>query len=29
MANDWKVIYGDDVVKTELPGVEDDLADAA
>ena len=29
MANDWKTIYGDDVQKTELPGVEEELPDAA
>ena len=29
MANDWKTIYGDHVVKTELPGAEEPLPDAA
>ncbi len=30
MKNDWKVIYGEDVVKTELPGAEEEaLPDAA
>ncbi len=29
MKNDWKTIYGEDVIKTELPGTEEDLPDAA
>ena len=29
MANDWKTIYGDSVQKTELPGAEEFLPDAA
>ncbi|MBR5177731.1 MAG: haloacid dehalogenase-like hydrolase [Lachnospiraceae bacterium] len=29
MANDWKTIYGNGVEKTELPGAEDVLQDAA
>ena len=29
MKNDWKTIYGEDVVKTELPGTEEALPDAA
>ena len=29
MANDWKEIYGDNVEKTDLPGVEEAPADAA
>ena len=29
MANDWKEIYGEGVEKTELPGTEEALADAA
>ena len=29
MANDWAVIYGDGVQKTELPGAEEALDDAA
>ena len=29
MKNDWKTIYGDDVVRTELPGTEEALPDAA
>ena len=29
MANDWKTIYGDGVQKTELPGTEEALSDAA
>ncbi len=29
MANDWKTIYGEDVKKTELPGSEEQLPDAA
>ena len=29
MANDWVTIYGEGVRKTELPGVEETLADAA
>ena len=29
MANDWKTIYGDGVRKTELPGTEQTLPDAA
>ena len=29
MANDWKTIYGEDVVKTELPGTAESLPDAA
>lgn len=29
MANDWKTIYGDGVTKTELPGTENALQDAA
>ena len=29
MANDWKTIYGDGVTKTELPGAETVLQDAA
>ena len=29
MANDWKTIYGDDVQKTALPGVEETLSEAA
>ena len=29
MANDWKTIYGDNVVKTQLPGAEQALPDAA
>ncbi len=29
MANDWATIYGDGVRKTELPGVEEELANAA
>lgn len=29
MANDWRTIYGDGVRKTELPGAEDALEDAA
>lgn len=29
MADDWKTIYGDDVQKTELPGAEEELPDAA
>ena len=29
MANDWKVIYGDDVKKTELPYAEQEFSDAA
>ena len=29
MKNDWKEIYGEGVVKTELPGVEEALPDAA
>ncbi len=28
MANDWKTIYGDDVLKTELPGVDEALREA-
>ena len=29
MANDWETIYGDGVQKTELPGAEEALSDAA
>ncbi len=29
MANDWETIYGDDVKKTELPGSQEQLPDAA
>ena len=29
MADDWATIYGDDVQKTELPGTEEALSDAA
>ena len=29
MANDWKTIYGDSVRKTELPGAEESLPNAA
>ena len=29
MANDWKTIYGDGVTKTELPGTDNTLSDAA
>ena len=29
MANDWKTIYGDGVTKTELPGAQEALQDAA
>ena len=29
MANDWATIYGDDVQKTELPGTEESLPNAA
>ena len=29
MANDWKTIYGDGVTKTELPGEQEALQDAA
>ena len=29
MANDWKTIYGDGVKKTELPGIEEALPNAA
>ena len=29
MANDWQTIYGDGVVRTELPGTEEALPDAA
>ena len=29
MANDWKDIYGEGVRKTELPGAEQELSDAA
>ena len=29
MADDWKTIYGDGVIKTELPGAENALQDAA
>ena len=29
MAKDWKTIYGEGVQKTELPGTEESLADAA
>ena len=29
MANDWKDIYGEGVKKTELPGVEEEIPDAA
>jgi len=29
MANDWKVIYGEGVKKTELPNAEQELSDAA
>ena len=29
MANDWATIYGDGVVKTELPGAQEALSDAA
>jgi hypothetical protein len=30
MAEDWATIYGENVVKTELPGAEaEELADAA
>lgn len=29
MANDWKTIYEDGVTKTELPGAETALEDAA
>ena len=29
MANDWETIYGDGVEKTELPGTEEELAEAA
>ncbi len=29
MADDWKTIYGDGVEKTELPGVEEELSEAA
>ena len=29
MANDWKTIYGDGVKKTELPGAQEALQDAA
>ena len=29
MANDWKTIYGDDVYRTELPGTEEELEEAA
>ncbi|MBQ6067789.1 MAG: haloacid dehalogenase-like hydrolase [Clostridia bacterium] len=29
MADDWKTIYGDGVIKTELPGAETALQDAA
>jgi hypothetical protein len=30
MADDWATIYGERVVKTELPGLaEEDLAEAA
>ena len=29
MADDWKTIYGEGVQKTELPGAEEALPDAA
>jgi hypothetical protein len=29
MANDWKTIYGYGVQKTELPGIEESLPNAA
>ena len=29
MKNDWKTIYGEDVIRTELPGTEEVLPDAA
>ena len=29
MANDWDAIYGEDVVKTELPGAQEAVAEAA
>ena len=29
MADDWATIYGDDVLKTELPGTQEALQDAA
>ena len=29
MANDWKTIYGDGVTKTELPGAQEALQNAA
>jgi len=29
MANDWKTIYGEGVEKTGLPGVEEELDNAA
>ncbi len=29
MANDWKTIYGDGVIKTALPGAQEELSDAA
>ena len=29
MANDWATIYGDGVVKTELPGVQEEMDEAA
>ena len=29
MADDWKTIYGEGVIRTELPGAEEELSDAA